>query len=611
MIRSERGRLSARRLAIAVALSLVAGGGAGVFGTLAVSRDDAGPSSPGPAATVEPSAAATPRPTTPADGPALGAEAEKAASTSIVPVAAMAALLLLAVGYFLLVQPRRRRASLVRAADLLASDRREDLEEAERLLSVAVAAGLRKPDLADARFALGFVRAMLGADDKPRLQEAATTVAELRAAHGHDAHSAYLDLWLHARLGNHDRVGQLYEDHETVLAGRYQTKLIVSISYLRKAADHWRRREVERALHYFDLVRDFGVLREHIPGQVNDLQVVNGIQAVFDGRMEDARTSFEAARDRARARSASTLEADLGLVVCDWRSGAVLDVDAELGRIVGELSQATEGPGAEEGETSDGERQEETLLRAHAALLYCVSLLLAWLVRLRPQGDLSGDERDDLVRRAERAREADPELGDPLMVEGLIGYYFARDDEERDRAVEMLEEGTVKSKGILLPEVLDLIERERRLKEEEANALGRYLTLIRGYLTDAGVPLALRAQLKTRLEQFARFRELGEIDLTSAEHGVAPSIDDIRHRGTLLRQRIGRLVAPQLRDRNEEDGSKDLRSLLESMESATKVLNEGLEDLQRAEHELMMRTGEFLLPEEPAPAETGGGDGER
>lgn len=535
-------------------------------------------------------------------------------STLLIAVLAVACFALLGFAvYFLILQPRRRRRPLLRAVPLLASDEREKLQEAERLLSEAVTAGLRKRDLAEARFALGFVRGMLGRDEKSKYQEAATAIAELKATRDHDPETAYLDLWLQSRLENHDNVCELYDAHAEKLGDRLQAKLIASISYLHKAGEHWRRREVERALEYFDFVRDLGVLRSQLPGQVNDLQVVNGIQAVFDDRLEDARASFAGARDRARERGASTVEADLGLVVCDWKAGDMAGVDGALSAIVQELETrasdaATTSSGRDENASPDAEemtaeQQEEKLLRSNAGLLFAVSLLVEWLARLPARGDLPDDEHDELRRRIARVLDADPDFGDAYLVLGLIDYYFAAGEAQRSSSIDTLDEGTGKARGIKLPEVLDLIERERRLAEEERDALSRYLTLVGAYLTDSGVPLELRVELKRRLEELARYRELGEIDLTAEEHAAAPSIDDVRNRGSLLRQRIHRLVAPHLRGRPGDDGTEVLKNLLESLDAATKVVAEGVEELQLAEHDLMLRTGEFLLPEDQVARE--------
>jgi hypothetical protein len=324
-------------------------------------------------------------------------------------------------------------------------------------------------------------------------------------------------------------------------------------------------------------------------------------KAVFDERLDDARRSFAGARTRARDADASTVEAELGLVVCDWKAGAITEVDGDLAAIVQTLDEragASDRVASEEDEAASAEREEEALLRSNAGLLFALSLLYGWLVRLPADGGLPPEELEELRRRIERVREADPELGDALLVAGLVEYYFASGETDRSRAVGLLEEGTDKARGIKLPEVLDLIERERRLEEEARDALGRYLTLVRGYLTDTDVPHDVRAELKRRLEEYARYRVLGEIDLTAEEHAAAPSVDDIRHRGTLLRQRIHRLVAPRLRDSAPDDGTTDLQRLLASLDDATKVVAGGVEELQRAERDLMLRTGEFLLPED-------------
>jgi tetratricopeptide (TPR) repeat protein len=515
-----------------------------------------------------------------------GATTIAVVALSVLLVALLAGVLL----YAKVLLPRKRRKPVVEAIALTASEDEEDLGRAEALLVEAVTTGLRKRDLADARFALAYVRARL-----EKYREAATTAAELRESGGADAETLYLELWLQSKLDNHERVRELYEEHAGALGGLLQTDLIASISYLHLARERWRRKEVDGALHLFERIRALDQLADRLPGHVDDLQIVNGVQAIFDGRIEDARRAFEGASARLSSDGRESVpEAELGVVLCDWRSQDLPDVDGRLGAILAALE--TRSAAAPAAGALEAESEEAALLRAHAALLHTISLLFTWLTRLPPRQGLPSDSHEELRGRVERVREHDPELGDGLLIEGLIGYYFAASEDDRSRALATLEEGTGKSKAILLPEVLDLIERERRLEREVGDALNRYLALARSYLADDGVPVELRDELRRRLERLGLHGELAELELGAEEHAVAPSVEDIRHRGALLRRRIGALVRPRLRA--EEGGARELETLLERLEGATDGLAASIGDLERAEQALMLRTGEFLLPEE-------------
>jgi hypothetical protein len=491
--------------------------------------------------------------------------------------------------YAKLILPGRRRRPVVEALGLLQSEDADALVRAEALLVDGVTAGLRKRDLADARFALAYVRARL-----EKYQEAATSVAELRASGTDDADTVYLQLWLESKLDNHDKVREIYEQHAGTLGDLLQTRLIASISYLHDARKHWGRKEIDGALYCFDRIRELGQLQDRIPGHVDDLQIVNGIQAVFDNRMDDARQAFAGARARAAERGESTAEADLALAACDWRSETMPDVDEDLEQVLAALDDQGRGAPPDD---------EGRLLRANAALLHAISLLYVWLTRLPAQGGLPPESREQLRVRLSRVWEHDPELGDAVLIGALMDYYFAETDEARRAAIDALEEGTRMSKGILLPELLDLIARERDLQELEKDALGRYLALLKGYLADDGVPVKLRDELRRRLEELSPHREIGEVDLAAYEHAAAPTIEDVRYRGDLLHRRVGAIVQPRLRQGG--DDAAQLRDLLEQLQGVTKELVSGVAELEQAEQAVMLRTGEFLLRED---TENGGGE---
>jgi len=497
--------------------------------------------------------------------------------------------------------PRRRRKPLIAAIELLESGDKEELREAESQLVGVLTVGLRKRDLADARFALTYVRAML-----EKYQEAATTVAELRGTNGENVETLYLDLWLQAKLENHDSVRELYEENTSLLDDLLQTKLIASISYLHKARERWRAKEVEGALHLFELIRTLGQLTEQLPEHVDDLQIVNGIQAVFDGRLADARQSFEGAKARAEELRLSTAEAELGLIVCTWKSEEIPDVDDIPGQVLDSFDQnAPELENNEPAEASDDETEiepdegpgeepereldESIVIRANAALLHAISLLFVWLATLPANKKLPANEHKRLRQRVGRVLAYDPDLADALLIQGLIDYYFAASDDARREAIDVLEKGTQKSKAILLPEVIDLIERERRL---DGDRLDRYLSLVRSYLTDGDVPVAMREKLRRRLLQKSFSQEIGEIEVDSEERNLAPSVDDIRHRGDLLLRRIESLVRPHA------SGADDLDNLLKSLKDTITGLTSGVSDLEQTEYALVLQTGEFLLLED-------------
>lgn len=374
--------------------------------------------------------------------------------------------------YFLVVLPGRWRGPYEEALALLDSDDRDELERAETLLGQAVNAGPRGRALNRTRFAQAQVRAMLGTYEPARYGAAATVLDELIAAEGRTEHSAFLELWLQARLENHNRVTDLYGEHRLLLDPRPDSRRITAVSHLQLAVTHWRRRETDGALHHFDRVRELGELTDHIPAELNDLQLAKGVQAVFDGRTDDAREAFGAARKRMEGQQLSTAEAELGLVVCDWQDGD----PGQLGDWLAQLAEQLE-------RRPPDDEVAAVRLRSGVALLRLLALLREWLGRPPESGAPTPDDFAEFRRRVDAVREADPDLGDADLVEGLVRYYFALNQPEREQALTVLDAGQRKARAVMLPEVLDLMERERELGGE-GNAFSRYLVLLGEFLQD-------------------------------------------------------------------------------------------------------------------------------
>jgi hypothetical protein len=303
--------------------------------------------------------------------------------------------------------------------------------------------------------------------------------------------------------------------------------------------------------------------------------------------MEDARRSFTAARARAADSGRSTAEAELALIAFDWRSERLPDCDERLAEVLAALDEQARGTPPD---------AEGRLLRAHAALLHVVSLLYVWLTHLPANGGLPPNGQQELRARVRRALAYDSQLGDVRLVGGLIDYYFAQTEIARQGAVRELIEGTATSRGILLPEALDLIDRERRIEAADADALNRYLALLKAYLVHDDVPVAVREDLRRRLERLSAYKDIGAVETSAYEHESEPSIEDVRHRGDVLRRRVGMIVQPRLR--HGGDAAEQMEGLLARLDGATRALATDVSELQQAEHAVMLRAAQFLLPED-------------
>lgn len=492
--------------------------------------------------------------------------------------------------YFLVVVPGRWRIPLHQALVILEKNpyERTDLEEADRLIDQALAAGPRGKDLAAARFCQAFVHAMLGTYTPDRYWTASATAESLVTAE--DPATAHLALWLQHKLERHERAVEIYDQHAESLAERDTARRAAAASHLHLAGANWRRRDTDIAMHHFDQVRELGALTAEIPKAADNLHVFKGIQAFFDHRPEAARSAFKTARERAVEHEQSTVEADLGLIACDWLDSGAAELD-------GRLREIEIGP-------PDTEHQKQ--LRSSVALLRLVVLLRLWLEREPLSGAPGERDRLEFRERARALREADPELGDSYLVQGLVEYYFALNEDERETALTTLEDGSTTAKGIVVPEVLQLVEKERALGGQ-GDALSRFLRLVHEFLADPTISGHHRTELRTLRDQFARYSDgLGE-ELQLPTRPASPY--ELEQRIDAVRRRINLIVYPRLRDQPEDGRSRViLRERLAELDVVAESFAAQAQALHQSEHSLVMWTGEILLPQEEVDDHAAAGD---
>lgn len=231
-----------------------------------------------------------------------------------------------------------------------------------------------------------------------------------------------------------------------------------------------------------------------------------------------------------------------------------------------------------------------------------MSLLREWAARPRKSG-IPPESLDELTRRLDRVRASDPTMSDPWLVEGLLRYYAASDDSRRrSQAVDLLQASV--DRGVNLPEVLELIRRERQNQEAASHALEHYLTLVATYIADPGVPLHLREELRRRLSRFDAFREAVELDLRAGDAESAPSLEDVQARGKLLQSRIEVILRDRLAGQTQ---AKGVEEMLRQLQAHTAELTAAKEAVDTTSTDLMGTAGEFLLHDEGVEAAPGAG----
>lgn len=494
--------------------------------------------------------------------------------------------------WFLVLNPWRKRRPLRKALEILDDDREESFPQAAELLNNALTAGLRRGPVADARFALAYVHARMG-----KLDEASGELAALVGTGIADREDLYLDLWVKVRREKHQGAAQLYDESGEQLGDFLQTHLLASIAYLKLGRASLRKREADQALRCFERLRELELLAEKVPRDVADHQVVLGIEALFDQQFANAEERFSSARGAAEQEGRSSLYPRLGLLLCEWcaaeRPGP--DFDQRLGEQVetarAEISPEPAGSGHEPTDREPGEQQ---LLLRDLLLWHAVSGLFASF-HLPEGGGPPPEGWGESRVRFGRVRELAPDMGDPDLLDGLLTYYLAADEGERARGVELLEQAL--EKGVNVPEVNLLVERERQLAEAADKSVEHFLAVVRNYLGERSVPLELRRQLQERLSRLERFKPLSEVDVEQGEGSLTPSVDDLHGRGELMHRRVARIVRPRL-PRAASAEAVEVDRILGELDDATTSLSKTAQALEKSEHDLMLVTGEFLLNEE-------------
>jgi hypothetical protein len=204
-------------------------------------------------------------------------------------------------------------------------------------------------------------------------------------------------------------------------------------------------------------------------------------------------------------------------------------------------------------------------------------------------------DRKQLFERLERAEQLDAEAGEPGLIRGLIGYFFAKDPAARAAAVAELDQAFARG-AQSVPEVQELTRKEKRLARSLEEGLTSYLRLGRKYLNDEHVQASRRAALRRYLDRFAEYQSVPAVDEIQESQASSPSLSQLNTRVADLRGKIARVLRPgSTASRSEVE---QVQALLERLDGATKALLEKAEGVEEAEYEVMVGTGEYFLREE-------------
>ncbi|MBN1894611.1 tetratricopeptide repeat protein [bacterium] len=508
--------------------------------------------------------------------------------------------------FFAVLQPSKKKKPLIRALRIIEQERRDEYADAENLLTQAITAGLKQKDVQEAYFARGYLQALRG--------EYGGAAADLAASNRKDPAVLYLDLWVKTRQEKYKDAFEIYETHQELLQDFLKAKELMSIVCFNLGRDHWKNREIQKAVQYFDRVRELGVHADKVPGSISDHQVTLGIVALFDDHFDEAKTSFEEARRRAVNENRSPLNADIGLLLCRWRSGGQAQLDKPLTELVQTLEKeygknparssktAKELPEQKvEGKTVETVLTEADLLLRNVLLWHAVSLIQVWC-RKEEKSGLTLPERDMLGKRLEKVMNVDPEMPDPKLVQGLIDYYFFHDS-RLEEALDMLEKS-----GTGIPEVDLIVTRERKLEELQKDQVKTFFAIVKNYLENKAVPPGMKEKLIERLETFPRFSEL-QAELYVSDQPAdseGPTIQNLESRQDFIKKRmdaiIGAIKAKDPKNKSEKDKrAKETQELEDSMKEISKntqLIRKTYDQVEEKVNKVLIYTGEMVLPEE-------------
>jgi tetratricopeptide (TPR) repeat protein len=499
--------------------------------------------------------------------------------------------------FFLVVQPARRRKPLLQALRIISSGQTEMYEEAEELLARAITAGLKKKDIQEAFFARAYIRAQLGIFDR--------AMADLKETERQNPAVAYLEMWLLVQRGEYKEAYAVYAENMKAVELLENGKRLVSIVCFNLGKQYWKEKRIEEALKRFEEVKALGVHAEKVPGSIDEHHITFGLLSLFDNDYVKAESDFRNAVERAKKNGSSTLQAELGLLLCKWRKGGHPPADEEVGklaaRVENQLSKAPiwsrseasaiEGEDKEEGAEAQRALTEHGLLLRNVLLCHAVSLVHMWISREAKSG-LPRSERDRLEERTHKVNKVDDGMTEPRLLLGLIDYYLFHDS-MKESGLGLLEDSKTN-----VPEVGLIIEREKKLKELEKDRLKTFLALAKEYLSNPDIPVQMRSELKKALGRYARFKEVGELKISeqAIEDGGA-TIQGLQFRSALLRKRIGTIVKPLLAS-TDSSKAKSIDDLMSSMENASETIRQNAASLEKSELNLMINSGDLVLKEE-------------
>ena len=560
---------------------------------------------PHPGPQVQPAPPAAGAPPAPASPPSA------LSRTSLALIAIVVCLVLggaaLAVRQWVL-EPRRRRAPLLKALALIRENREADWAAAEALLRESLTAGLAPNDIANARFALAYVRARMG-----RYLDAQAILADLAASGDDSRETLYLQMWTASQRGAHDDAEQIFNEHSASLEGFLQSRLIAAIACLNRAQRHWEKKDTSQAVQLFRRLRELNELTDQIPTHVEGHRLLLGVQELSQKNYRAASEHFQSAAEAA-ADDWTRFKGQVGGLLCDWlaKEDSRGELDARLEELVAgfldargaespELAQASCAQCSRQQvvRASDRGRQvvcrdcarsfevgeltplptpadaeapppaplmnDDDLLLRDALVWNMMSLLYAWASQPE-RTPLPSEELARMEERGARVRGIDSQSAHARLIEGLVRYYFGfHDDQLRKQGVDLIQQAT--EHGASLTQVNNLLEGEKEREKRRAQSRPRMQQKTRQYFSDTGVPDDVRTDVYDQVRTYVKpdNRDFRDVEIPPFDAANAPTVADLGLRVESMESEVVEFLRdnPQIAGEVQEEINTSKKGLAE------------------------------------------------
>jgi len=513
--------------------------------------------------------------------------------------------------YFKVLVPRRRTRSYREVLALV--DHGDYARALPALTRMEFELPARKRD--NARFFIAFCQFQLD-----YLDEAEHGLAALNREKPQDANVAYLLAYLRVARRDYDGAEPVLEGID--LTGRPGTDTPEHIAKLygivkfQRGLEAFRDGRIGAAAELFEKTQQLGHFGDQIPADFKNQHVMIGTQCLFDRNVAEARRQFEDLQRMAgqlgdaEQRESMLASASIGLALAAWIENTAdspaeverrlvdaarrLDPDAPL-----ELTWPVDAAGSgiagfverlealRDKKDSPAERAELDQVLRDIHFLRGAAVLRSWATSDQATQRLESFYAAALSRFA-CARDRDPDFSDAYLVVGLLRYYLADADQERDHGAELLRRA--QQLGTRDPEVRQILNQHDQRRRVNQDAVRAYLDVLNDYIQNGTVREQVRIALLQRLSRYGKRLHWDSRPDPALVRTVAPTVAEINDRSALLRERVRELAtghgAAELATTNE---------LTRRLERESRELSERARAVEESEAELLVQVGDRLL----------------